>query len=498
MGLNATFERYFWIRIALLVLLVSFLIELGTYVFNYPKCLNDTLDIEQLSRFLNSNNYPKDLKQFRNKYMKHLMNATYLDYTGAGVYSDLNIELFRRTILFKDQFNSSNADSFKIRELDEYKKEIINETRETLLNFLGTSSKDDKYTVIFVASATQALKLIGENYKWTDKSQYIYTRSNHNSVLGIRKYALAHNATFSVVNSTTEFTANNNVLYAVPLEENFAGSKISQSEMNRLTHTDGITVIADTSAYLPTNRLNLTETPFHALVLSFYKIMGFPNYGAVVLRNDFIREKLKKKSYMNNDVRVSFINSDIFELKETDQLYTEFEDDEPSYEMCSAALIGLKHLMALGLDNIQNYVFDMTRKLYEALVNMKHSNDSPAIEIYGNHKLNDKELQGGIVSFNVKKANGQYIGYSQVVKDATKHNIHLRGGCHCNPGSCFSSMNIPEDVAMNYFNNKTTCGDNNDIIDGIPLGAVRASLGWATTDDDISTFVKFLVDNYVF
>ena len=141
------------------------------------------------------------------------------------------------------------------------------------------------------------MKLIGENYKWNKNSKYIYTRYNHNSVLGIRKYALANGANFSVVNKSTEFVSDPDALYAVPLEENFAGIKLSKEEMIRLTHTPDMNVIADTSAYLPTNPLNLNETPFSAVVLSFYKIIGFPNYGACVLRNDFIEKYLQKKNY---------------------------------------------------------------------------------------------------------------------------------------------------------------------------------------------------------
>lgn len=498
------YKRYKWIRITLFGLLIALDAALLNYVITCPKCINDEIDLPKIINLLSASNYPNELPSFRKKYMKHLGNATYLDYTGAGVYNDLNLELFRREILYNrtQGVNESDPDQkFSISIYDNYKQKVISETRETLLNFLGTSTKEHKYTVIFVPSATQALKLIGENYKWTKNSKYIYTRYNHNSVLGIRKYALAEGATFSVVNESTEFEADPDALYALPLEENFAGMKISKKEMHRLTHTLGMNVIADTSAYLPTNRLNLTETPFSALVLSFYKIIGFPNYGACILRNDFIDKHFQKKSYMSNDADVSFLDSTIHRLKyrEGSDYSSEFEDDEPNYEMCYAALIGLKSLMSIGLDNIEDHVHKLSQKLYQNLHQMKHSNDAPAIEIYGNHgNTNSLELQGGIVSFNIKKSNGDYIGYSQVVKDATKQNIHLRGGCHCNPGACFSSMKIPEDIAMDYFNKKTTCGDNNDIIDGIPLGAVRASLGWATVEDDINIFTKFILDNYVF
>ena len=49
-----------------------------------------------------------------------------------------------------------------------------------------------------------------------------------------------------------------------------------------------------------------------------------------------------------------------------------------------------------------------------------------------------------------------------------------------------------------YFSKKTTCGDSNDIVEGIPLGSVRASLGWASSEEDVNKLVDWVIDNYVF
>ncbi len=45
--------------------------------------------------------------------------------------------------------------------------------------------------MVFTRSATDALKLVGENYPWGAKSEFAYLRENHNSVLGVREYAMA-------------------------------------------------------------------------------------------------------------------------------------------------------------------------------------------------------------------------------------------------------------------------------------------------------------------
>jgi hypothetical protein len=48
-----------------------------------------------------------------------------------------------------------------------------------------------EYQVVFTRSATEALKIVGETYPWGPASEFAYLRENHNSVLGIREYAMA-------------------------------------------------------------------------------------------------------------------------------------------------------------------------------------------------------------------------------------------------------------------------------------------------------------------
>jgi molybdenum cofactor sulfurtransferase len=163
-----------------------------------------------------------------------------------------------------------------------------------------------------------------------------------------------------------------------------------------------------------------------------------------------------------------------------------------------AVRYGLAFLKEIGMKNVQSHVWNLTSRLARQLKTLKHSTGLTAIVIYGNHEQNKMELQGGVVAFNLKRTNGSFYGYSNVVSEASGANFHLRGGCHCNPGACFQSMEIEEDAVKRYFDKKTTCGDSLDIIDGVPLGSVRASLGWATTQSDVDSFVNWIRENFVF
>lgn len=52
---------------------------------------------------------------------------------------------------------------------------------------------------MWTRSGSGALRELGETFPWSPASRFAYLESNHNSVLGIREYARAHNASFGAV-----------------------------------------------------------------------------------------------------------------------------------------------------------------------------------------------------------------------------------------------------------------------------------------------------------
>ena len=135
----------------------------------------------------------------------------------------------------------------------------------------------------------------------------------------------------------------------------------------------------------------------------------------------------------------------------------------------------------LGIHAIQQHVNSLTSFLYLQLESIHHSNGKPVVEIYGKHHLHDSLQQGGILAFNVLKSNGRYLGYYRVQQDSLQKNIHLRTGCHCNPGACRKYLHQPVDVYERYergnmiigrvLEEKQTCSDSFDSYRGLPLGA---------------------------
>jgi molybdenum cofactor sulfurtransferase len=92
---------------------------------------------------------------------------------------------------------------------------------------------------------------------------------------------------------------------------------------------------------------------------------------------------------------------------------------------------------------------------------------------------------------------GGFVGYNEVMKAARDEAINIRVGCFCNPGACTRANNLNDDQVEAYYNKKTSCHDSIDIIDGVPLGAVRVSFGAYTTMEDVEIFAKFVEKYFV-
>lgn len=107
---------------------------------------------------------------------------------------------------------------------------------------------------------------------------------------------------------------------------------------------------------------------------------------------------------------------------------------------------GFDVIETIGMDAISRHVYALTEFLADQLSMIRHSNGKPVVEIYGKHALHDPAKQGGIVSFNILQANGHHLGYFPVQTQSAIRNIHLRTGCHCNPGACRKYLKQPDGV----------------------------------------------------
>ena len=435
-----------------------------------------------------TNHYNTRLDYLRENDMDFLGNAVYLDSAGATLYTTSQIR--RQMNVYRHDANNSDRDSLE------------DKVRDHLLNFFGAGND---YGVIFVPSTTYGLKLIGESFRFSNDSVYHFMRWSHSSALRIRAFAQKSRvfdyssipeaeAGEIAINPPTLKKTDVVDLIEVPLEENFAGRSLDKSRMiglinkaqSGLFSTRKAIVIADAAAYAPTNKLNLTETPFHAVAVSFHKMFGTPNYGALIVHQALLPH-LKRR--YRSSVSAHFILSNSTGSSRDTTRGGGFED----YLVPEATLVGinsgLELLETLGMANINAHVRKLRTKLVESLSKLEHDGGEPMITIYG---ANGDTENSHIVTFNVKFRNGSFVGYKTVVDAAAAKNIQLRGGCLCNPGACYEALGLTEAQVVQYFGQKTKCDCQHDIDNQKPLGAVRASVGWMTSDKEVRRLIGFL------
>lgn len=125
---------------------------------------------------------------------------------------------------------------------------------------------------------------------------------------------------------------------------------------------------------------------------------------------------------------------------------------------------------------------------------IQHINGRKLVKIYSLHDTINKDTQGAVIAFNLFDASGNIIGYSRVSKLAKVFNIEFRTGCFCNLGACHYFLKLSSDDVLKQFDMGHVCGDDNDLINGKPTGAIRISFGYMTVWEDIESLLKFLIN----
>ena len=66
------------------------------------------------------------------------------------------------------------------------------------------------------------------------------------------------------------------------------------------------------------------------------------------------------------------------------------------------------------MDKISEHTFQLAKLAHDTLQSLIHHNSSPVVKLYCDTEFKDRRLQGAILSFNLLRSNGDYIGYNEV------------------------------------------------------------------------------------
>jgi molybdenum cofactor sulfurtransferase len=422
----------------------------------------------------------------------------YLDYTGGSLYSESQVEQhleLLRSGVFGNP-HSTNPTSTAITG-------HIERTRRAVLEYFGTNASD--YVVVFTQNASGGLKLVGESFPFSPGGRLLLTFDNHNSVNGIREFALAKGATvdyapldasslridrsrLSDLLEQADTSCEN--LFGFPAQSNYSGVK-HPLELVAEAQGKGWRVLLDAAAFVPTNRLDLSAVQPDFVAVSFYKMFGYPTgVGGLLIRRSTY-DRLKRPWFSGGTVNLVSVQGSSHVLSPGEAA---FEDGTLNYLAIPAVEIGLRHLQSIGIDTVGERVRCLTGWILGQLLALRHSNGNLMVRIYG---PTTTESRGGTVTFNLYDPQGHLLDYRRVEELAGEQGLSLRSGCFCNPGAGEIAEGLTEDDMRAAF----ALGTDTNLTNFMRLmqdrghkgaGALRASMGLVSNFADAWRLMQFI------
>lgn len=425
----------------------------------------------------------------------------------------------------------------------------IDEIRERTLRFFTADPKD--FDLIFVANATAAVHLVGSCFRDYVQSLpsnsvskkkpsffYGYSGDCHNSLIGVRELSNTHRCfpndsqveawLTSPPSSMNKGSPRSHdvTLFAYPGQSNFDGRrlpltwprKIREGPCSVNTYT-----LLDAAALATTSPLNLDAIQPDFCCLSLYKIFGFPDLGALIVRKSTGGPILLSRKYFGGGT-VDIVTSSHSSSSTTSSpshggsgswhLKRHPNTGSPLHESLEEGTLPFHTIIALShsLDthhklfgaSPMHAISARTSKLcsyaYNSMTSLTHSAGQPLFNIYTNPSLStygDPTTQGGIVAFNVLRADGSVIGFKDVERAADAHSIYVRSGGHCNPGGVSRALGWSgEEMWRAYREMVHSCSHTVQVVSGRATGVVRISLGACSVKRDIDDFLAFVREEY--
>jgi selenocysteine lyase/cysteine desulfurase len=276
-------------------------------------------------------------------------------------------------------------------------------------------------------------------------------------------------------------------LFAYPAQSNFSGVQHPLEWIER-AQARGWDVLLDAAAFVPTNRLDLRAWHPDFVVMSFYKVFGYPTgVGALIARHSALK-RLRRPWFAGGTITVASVQADRHYLAPGGAA---FEDGTVNFLSVPAVELGLDFVDAIGIEKIHEHVRDVTAPLVEALLTLRHDNGRRVAALYGPATM---DRRGGTVAFNFVGPDGHEVDPSLVERLAGEQGISLRTGCFCNPGAGEVSLGISKqelDTCFLSSPERMSYQEFRRCIAGKGSGAVRVSVGLATNAADIDAMQAF-------
>jgi molybdenum cofactor sulfurtransferase len=400
--------------------------------------------------------------------------------------------------------------------------------REQTLRFF--CADPEYFDLVFTANATAAIKLVAESFRDLAMSSstsgtfwYGYHKDAHTSLVGVRELTNGTHHCFNNDQEVEEWLEGVSYvseqpnmdglpgLFAYPGQSNMTGHRRPLSwtrtlrQSSRIFHQNTYSLL-DAAALATTTQLDLSD-PDSApdfTALSFYKIFGFPDLGALIVRRRSGHILSWRKYFGGGTIdALTVLHESTFRRKE-DTIHDGLEDGTlPFHSIVALGCAIDSHKKLYGsMESISRHTLFLSNRLYIGLSSLRHSNGHPLCVIYKDssdtHPYTDSTTQGATIAFNVLDIKGNHVGYSHVEQAANQRSIYLRAGGLCNPGGIASYLKVEPWQFKRAWSAGYRCGgaESFEIINGKPTGVIRASLGAMSTVADVDKLIVFLSEAF--
>ncbi|KAI0150341.1 pyridoxal phosphate-dependent transferase [Xylariaceae sp. FL1272] len=208
------------------------------------------------------------------------------------------------------------------------------------------------------------------------------------------------------------------------------------------------------------------------VAFSLYKIFGFPDIGALVVRRQS-GHILTLRKYFGGGT-VSMVTTFGAPWHRSKGLQ--------SPRLALGESIDVHRRLYGSMRSVSNHCSYLIETLHAGMSRLCHSNYQPVCYIYSENKdFGDPDRQGSTIAFNILQSDGSYVPYSEVERMANNANIYIRSGGVCNPGGISSLLGYEPWMSDR----------------ALSAGIVRASIGAMSTQRDVDEFLQFLRATFV-
>ena len=439
------------------------------------------------------------------------VGKTYLDHAGTTLYAKSLIESFSKDMtssLLGNPHSASSSSQYTSRRIDHVRLQVLR-----LFN-----ADPNHYDLVFVSNATAGAKLVIESLREVSGGfWYGYHKDSHTSFVGVRETAEAGQYCFGSDEEVEDWLEERSAapkelgsstvgLFAYPAQSNMNGRRLPLSWTSRLRSSKygkKVYSLLDAAAFVSTSPFDLGD-PSAApdfTVLSFYKMFGFPDLGALIVRKESASILQKRRYFSGGTVDMVVAGIENWYIRKHASLHEQMEDGTLPIH----SIIALDHAMKIHkqhfgtFEQISSHTNFLANQLHNNLLNLRHFNDVNVCKIYVESPsfYSNLQAQGPIVAFNLQDSQQQWISITEFEKLTSLRNIEIRSGGLCNPGGIASALSLEPWEMRRNFSAGHRCGGESDIIGGKPTGVIRASLGAMSTLQDINALSDFIQEFFV-